>query len=75
MTAQLTFNLPEESAEHQMALDGWKWKAIVSAILDNLRQDLKYNVGNLSNGQIDILEKMRKLIVDMAEEENLSIYD
>ena len=58
-----------------MALDGWKWKAIVSAILDNLRQDLKYNVGNLSNGQIDILEKMRKLIVDMAKEENLSIYD
>ncbi len=75
MTAQLTFNLPEESAEHQMALDGWKWKAIVSAILDNLRQDLKHNTEKLSSDQLKILEKMRELVVNMAEEENLSIYD
>lgn len=73
--ASLIFNLPEESAEHQMALDGWKWKAIVSAILDNLRQDLKYNAENLSGDQLKILEKMRELIVNMAEKENLSIYD
>lgn len=73
--ASLTFNLPEESSEHQMALDGWKWKAIVSAILDNLRQDLKYNAENLSSEQLKILEKMRELIVNIATEENLSIYD
>lgn len=75
MMANLTFNLPEESAEHQMALDGWKWKAVVSAIMDNLRQDLKYNSENLTNDQLKILEKMRELIVRMTEEENLSICD
>lgn len=73
MTAQLIFNLPEESAEHQMALDGWKWKAIVSAILDNLRQDLKYNVENLTDDQQRVLENMRGYIYQRLTEENLSL--
>lgn len=73
MTAQLTFNLPEESTEHQMALDGWKWKAIVSAVLDNLRQDLKYNVENLTPDQHKVLENMRGFIYQSLTEENLSL--
>jgi hypothetical protein len=72
-TASLTFNLPEESAEHQMALDGWKWKSIVSAILDNLRQDLKYNSEKLTADQQKVLENMRGYICQQLTEENLSL--
>lgn len=71
--ASLTFNLPEESAEHQMALDGWKWKAIVSAILDNLRQDLKYNVVKLTSDQQKVLENMREFIYQELKYENLTL--
>lgn len=71
--ASLTFNLPEESDEHQMALDGWKWKAIVSAILDNLRQDLKYNVVKLTSDQQKVLENMREFIYQELKYENLTL--
>lgn len=71
--ASLTFNLPEESDEHQMALDGWKWKAIVSAILDNLRQDLKYNVFKLTSDQQKVLENMREFIYQELKDENLTL--
>ena len=73
MTAQLTFLLPEESAEHQISLDGWKWRVIVSDILDNLRQDLKYNSSNLSADQQKVLENMRGFIHQRLTEENLSL--
>lgn len=51
MTAQLTFNLPEESAEHQMALDGWKWKSLIEDVLHSICEDLKHNVEKLTTDQ------------------------
>ncbi len=73
MTAQLTFNLPEESAEHQMALDGWKWKTVVEEILNNIRQDLKYNPEKLTADQQKILENLREFIHQRLEDENLAL--
>lgn len=73
MTAQLTFNLPEESAEHQTAIDGWKWRTIVDDILQNLRQDLKHNVENLTADQQRVLENMRGYIYQRLTEDNLSL--
>lgn len=75
MTANLTFNLPEDSTDHQTAIDGWKWKSLVREILDNLRQDLKYNSDNLSPEQLRILENMKTMIHSRMTEENLSIND
>lgn len=71
--ATLTFNLPEESAEHQTAIDGWKWRTVVDDILQNLRQDLKYNVENLTADQQKVLENMRGFIHQRLTEENLSL--
>lgn len=71
--ATLTFNLPEESAEHQTAIDGWKWRTIVDDILQNLRQDLKYNVDNLTPDQQKVLENMREYINQRLTEKNLSL--
>ena len=43
MRAVIEFDLPEESTEHQDAIDGWKWKSIVSALYDDiLRPCWKY---------------------------------
>jgi len=73
--ATLTFNLnlPEESAEHQTAIDGWKWRTIVDDILQNLRQDLKHNPENLTADQQRVLENMRGYIHQRLTEENLSL--
>lgn len=71
--ATLTFNLPEESVDHQTAIDGWKWRTIVDDILQNLRQDLKYNVENLTDDQQKVLENMRGFIYQRLTEENLSL--
>lgn len=73
MTAQLTFNLPEESAEHQMALDGCKWKTVVEEILNRIRYDLKYNPEKLTADQQTILENTRGFIHQCMEDENLAL--
>jgi len=42
MTATLTFNLPEESVEHQTAIDGQLWKSLVWELDQTLRNTVKY---------------------------------
>ena len=43
MKATLEFNLPEEAEEHQLAVDGLKWRGVVSDALEELRRDREYN--------------------------------
>ena len=42
MIAKLEFNLPEESEEHRVALDGGKWLGVVRDLSDALRNLEKY---------------------------------
>ena len=42
MTATLTFNLPEETEEHQIALDGRRWKAAMWDFRQALRSKYKH---------------------------------
>ena len=71
MTASLTFNLPEESTEHQDAIDGWKWKSVVNRTLEQIRNELKYNNPSEETGKM--LEQMRACIFSWLAEENLSV--
>lgn len=73
MTATLTFNLPEETSEHQTAIDAYKWRMIVDDVLANIRQDLKYNSDNLTPEEQNTLENMHKFIYRRLGEENLSL--
>ncbi|MEI7481407.1 MAG: hypothetical protein WCK75_03560 [Elusimicrobiota bacterium] len=38
MKAILEFNLPEEDADHRVALDGWKWKSVLYGVDQWLRK-------------------------------------
>lgn len=71
MTATLTFNLPEESVEHQDAIDGWKWKSLVDKTLGVIRNELKY--GDPPEDVAKKLEQMMGSIYQWMAEENLSI--
>ena len=71
MTAQLTFNLPEESAEHKIALDGWKWRTVVDDLNNYLRSALKY--GNDFKSANQALESTRERLFALMTEEGISL--
>jgi hypothetical protein len=72
MKAILEFELPQDASEHQTAIDGWKWRMILNDVLENLRQDLKYN-NNLNSETAKALENMRGFIFQRMTEENLCL--
>jgi hypothetical protein len=63
--AVLKFNLPEEQSEHRLALDGWKWRSVVSDIADKLRSALKYD-DDLTPETDACLEKLREEVFPAA---------
>lgn len=73
MTATLTFNLPEDQYEHQLALDGWKWKAVVSDIADKLRTHLKHD-DDLSEEVAKALWNLRNEMFQNIEDRGLELY-
>jgi hypothetical protein len=72
--AVLKFNLPEEQSEHRLALDGWKWRSVVSDIADKLRSALKYDDG-LAPETDAYLEKFREELFQLLEDHSLNLYD
>lgn len=42
MKATIEFSLPEESHEHQTALDGGKWMSLLHGIDESLRSEAKH---------------------------------
>jgi hypothetical protein len=74
MKAVLKFNLPEDQSEHRRALDGWKWRSVVSDIADKLRSALKYNDG-LTLETNAYLEKFREELFQLLEDRGLNLYD
>lgn len=71
--ATLSFNLPEESAEHLDAISGSKWKLIISDFLAELRSRIKYQTSEYSAAEIQFMENTRKWIFDRMAEDGLLI--
>lgn len=59
--AILKFNLPDERADHKIALNGSKYYCQLVEIEDTIRAQLKYNE-KLSKQTTEILEQIRALI-------------
>ena len=74
MKAVLKFNLPEEQSEHRLALDGWKWRCVVSDIADNLRSALKYD-GTLTPETDAYLDKFREELFQLIADRGLNLYE
>jgi hypothetical protein len=72
--AVLKFNLPEERSEHRLALDGWKWRSVVSDIADKLRSALKYDDA-LTEEANAYLDKFREELFQLIADHNLNLYD
>jgi len=66
--ATLEFNLPEEQTEHQLALDGWKWKIVVEAVLERLAE--LDDEGKISQ----TLDEFRDLLIGKVDDYHLELY-
>jgi hypothetical protein len=71
MKATLEFTLPEESEEYQIAVDGLKWRAVVSDTLEVLRRERKY--AELSQSDLTYNEKISEKIGQLLGEQGLSL--
>ena len=71
MTATLSFSLPEEAVEHQTAIDGYKWKSVVSVLDEKFRSELKY--GELTTDCYKLVENMRSVLHQLLADDNLSL--
>ena len=58
MKATLEFTLPEDSVQHQEAVDGWRWKAAMLELDEMYRQKLKYGP-DAPAGMIELYEQVR----------------
>ena len=60
MKATLEFTLPEDSVQHQEAVDGWRWKAAMLELDEMYRQKLKY--GPDTSGSYSMVTKIYEQI-------------
>ena len=72
MIATLRFNIPEEEWDFQCAVDGHKWRRVVSELDQAARNALKYGV---EGAEIQTLDDVRPFIYRLLEEEGLSLDD
>lgn len=66
MKAILEFDMPEDAGEHQLALFGGGYRAVIDSALNHIRKRLKYDLDNLCEAEAELTE-LRKLIYDEAE--------
>jgi hypothetical protein len=71
MKATLEFTLPEESEEHQLAVDGIKWRGVVSDILEELRRERKYT--DISEADLAYNEKISEKIYQLMRDKSLEL--
>ena len=72
MKVILEFSLPEEEEELKTALDADKWKAVVEEIMRRTRSRMKHDP-TLSQAAYDEIERLRKDIQQILEDEDLSL--
>ena len=68
MKATLTFTLPAEQEEHQIAVDAIKWRNIVVEIDQYLRKCMKYD--NIETMRV---EDLRRWVNQAVDDEGLTL--
>lgn len=73
MKSTLEFNLPEEDEEFRTALDGHKFRHILSDLNEHLRSIMKYSSETYTQDQLDTYQEIRDYLLALVEEENVSL--
>jgi len=75
MEAILKFNLPYDSHEFKMALDGSKWSSAMWELEQWLRSETKYNSEALSQEKYDAYCEIRDKIYSILNKDGISFDD
>lgn len=73
MKAILEFTLPEETHEHQDALQGSEWKWAVSDLSNYLRNESKHV--DHSAEEYRILDAVRERLFEILDDRGLNLYE
>ena len=73
MKATLEFNLPEDKADFDIALQGSDWKHVCWQMDQYLRRKVKYDEG-LTEEQREVYEDIRGEFWRMMHENNVDLY-
>ena len=74
MKIKIEYDMPDERGELDYALDGYKYQVVLQDIDNYLRKILKYD-DSISDKEYDIYEEIREKIYNIAEENNILIWD
>lgn len=72
MTATLTFDLPEEQEEFETAVNGQKYRSVLSELDNYLRGRLKYS--DLTDEQYKIHEEIREKLWGELNNEHIPLH-
>ena len=71
----LEFDSVEEQEDIKSALDGYKWKLSMWDLDQHLRGIVKYEKGNPTSEQMDLVEKLREELRDIINGYGLNLND
>ena len=71
MKAKLTFNLPDEQAEHYCAIKGQDMLNVLFELKSELRSMLKY--GELPDKQYEIVEKIQDFLLSSLNDNDVNL--
>ena len=71
----LEFDSLEEQEDIKSALNGYKWKLSMWDLDQHLRSIVKYNHGNPTGEQMDLVEKLREEIREILSGYGLNLED
>jgi hypothetical protein len=73
MKAILEFTLPEESHEHQDALQGSEWKWALTEVADYLRNQIKH--ADNSAEEYRTFERVQERLFGILDDRGLNLYE
>ena len=64
MIAKLEFDLddPVQAGQYNDCMDAWAWKEIVVNTVVHMKDMIKHNVGNRTQGELDVIRESLELI-------------
>jgi hypothetical protein len=71
----LEFDSVEEQEDIKSALDGYKWKLVAWDLDQHLRSIVKYQSGDPTEDQMDLVEKLREELRDIINGYGLNLND
>ena len=73
--AVLTYKLPKEQEEFEVARNGWRYKATLQYLDQWLRTQLKHHTDEMHEKEEDATERIREKLNELAMSHSIDLWD